>query len=149
MTFSTKSVSSESAAYSIGALSKKTGVKVPTIRYYEQIGLIEAPVRTEGNQRRYKHSGLERLAFIQHARQLGFSLEDIRELVELSLHPEVSCAEANEIAERHLVEVRERIAKLRKLEEELDRITHCEADHIADCQVIETLADHSLCRGEH
>lgn len=149
MTFPTKTSQQDAAAYSIGTLSKKTGVKVPTIRYYEQIGLIDAPVRTEGNQRRYKHSGLERLAFIQHARQLGFSLEDIRELVELSLHPELSCTEANEIAQRHLVEVRERIAKLKKLEAELDRITHCKAHHIAECQVIETLADHSLCSSEH
>lgn len=135
--------------YSIGQLSKRTGVKVPTIRYYEEVGLLEPPVRTEGNQRRYSRAGLERLAFIQHARQLGFSVEDIRELVDLSQHPDISCASANAIAERHLVEVRERIGKLKRLEEELERITACKADHISDCKVIETLADHSLCKSEH
>lgn len=135
--------------FSIGDLSKRTGVKVPTIRYYEQVGLIEAAERTEGGQRRYAKAGLERLAFIQHARQLGFSIEDIRELVELSQHPEQSCNDANEIAERHLDEVRSRIQKLKRLESELARIACCKARNVAHCQVIESLADHALCKSEH
>ena len=68
--------------FSIGDLSRRTGVKVPTIRYYEQMGLVAAPERSEGNQRRYGRQELERLAFIRHARDLGFAVEDIRSLIE-------------------------------------------------------------------
>ena len=70
--------------FSIGDLSRRTGVKVPTIRYYESMGLISSSARSEGNQRRFGQTELERLSFIRHARDLGFSLENIRELVGLS-----------------------------------------------------------------
>jgi len=86
--------------FSIGSLSKKTGVKVPTIRYYEQIGLIDPVVRTEGNQRRYSNTELDRLVFIRHARDLGFSIEAIGKLIELSQLPERICIEANQIARK-------------------------------------------------
>jgi len=135
--------------YSIGELSKRTGVKIPTIRYYEQMGLIDAPERSEGNQRRYFKDGLRRLSFIRHSRDLGFSIEDIRELLELNQHPEKPCQDACNIALRHLDDVQDRIAKLRRLESELNRISNCDADNIASCAVIETLADHSLCETEH
>ena len=87
---------------SIGQLSKRTGVKVPTIRYYEQTGLIDAPERSEGNQRRYSNAELERLAFIRHARDLGFSIEAIRQLLDLSRDPDRPCADANRIAGEQL-----------------------------------------------
>lgn len=135
--------------FSIGELSKSTGVKVPTIRYYEQMGLIAAPERSEGNQRRYTKEGLSRLSFIRHSRDLGFSIDDIKGLLELSQHPEKPCHDAHSIAMRHLIDVRERIAKLRRLERELKRISKCGADNIADCAVIETLADHGLCETTH
>jgi len=135
--------------FSIGELSKRTGVKTPTIRYYEQMGLIDAPERSEGNQRRYSKDGLKRLSFIRHSRELGFSIEDIKGLLELSQHPEKPCNNAHNIATRHLGDVRARIAKLRRLERELKRISGCDADTIADCAVIETLADHSLCEADH
>ncbi len=77
----------------IGTLAKRTGTKVQTIRYYEQIGLLPEPGRTEGGQRRYGDEDLDRLAFIRHARQLGFTLEAIRELLDLSDNPSRSCAE--------------------------------------------------------
>lgn len=135
--------------FSIGALSKRTGVKIPTIRYYEQMGLIEAPERSEGNQRRYTIDGLNRLSFIRHSRDLGFSIEDIKELLELSQHPEKPCRDANSIALQHLKEVQSRIAKLRRLEKELKRLTKCDATDVAHCAVIETLADHKRCETEH
>lgn len=135
--------------FSIGELSKHTGVKIPTIRYYEQMGLIDAPERSEGNQRRYTKDGLSRLSFIRHSRDLGFSIEDIRGLLELSQHPEKPCNDAHSIAVRHLKDVQFRIAKLRRLERELKRISKCDSGHIADCAVIETLADHGLCETEH
>jgi len=135
--------------FSIGQLSKQTGVKIPTIRYYEQMGLIDAPERSEGNQRRYTREGLSRLSFIRHSRDLGFSMEDIRGLLELSQHPEKPCGDAHNIAVQHLKDVQDRIAKLRRLERELKRISKCDADNVADCAVIETLADHGLCETEH
>lgn len=135
---------------SIGDLSRRTGVKVPTIRYYEETGLIEAPERSAGNQRRYDRAALERLAFIRHARDLGIGIEAIRELIELSGHPEKPCAQADRIARAHLEAVRARIARLKRLEDELQRIaTHCDSGTIEDCTVIQALSDHSLCAHEH
>jgi DNA-binding transcriptional MerR regulator len=135
--------------FSIGELSKQTGVKIPTIRYYEQMGLIDAPERSEGNQRRYTKDGFKQLSFIRHSRELGFSIEDIKGLLELHGHPEKPCKDANIIAARNLNEVRSRIAKLRRLERELKRISACRADSVANCAVIEALADHDLCDGDH
>lgn len=136
--------------YSIGDLSKRTGVKVPTIRYYEQMGLLRAAERSEGNQRRYEKSDLERLAFIRHARDLGLSLEAIKELIALSQHREMPCAGADRIAADHLTNVREKIVQLKKLEHELERIvSHCDGHSIEDCYVIRALSDHRLCEHEH
>ncbi|WP_417410723.1 MerR family transcriptional regulator [Hoeflea sp.] len=135
--------------FSIGELSKRTGVKIPTIRYYEQMGLIEAPERSEGNQRRYSKDGLKRLSFIRHSRELGFSIDNIKGLLELSQHPEKPCHDAHNMAARRLQDVQARIAKLQRLEGELKRISECDANTVAHCAVIETLADHSLCEGEH
>ncbi|MCF6344338.1 MAG: helix-turn-helix domain-containing protein [Devosiaceae bacterium] len=136
--------------YLIGELSKQTGVKIPTIRYYEEMGLIEKPHRTSGNQRQYEREGLERLSFIKHARDLGLSIEDIRELVDLSSSPEKSCKQAHEIAHHHLQFIKAKISKLRKLEKELKRIALLDDEgHVGKCKIIASLADHRLCKGEH
>lgn len=136
--------------YTIGELSRRTGVKVPTIRYYEQMGLLSAPDRTEGNQRRYERAELDRLTFIRHARDLGFPIEAIRELLSLSRHPDEPCERADAIAREQLIEVRDKIARLRKLESELDRIVgHCDHHTVGDCYVIRALSDHGLCETEH
>ena len=74
----------------IGTLAERTGTKVQTNRYYEQIRLLPQPERTDGGQRRYRDKDLDRLAFIRHARQLGFTLEAIRELLDLSDNPDRS-----------------------------------------------------------
>lgn len=135
---------------SIGELSKRTGVKIPTIRYYEQMGLIEAPERSRGNQRRYTKQGLERLSFIRHGRELGLAIEDIRELISLSNHPESPCDDAHQIAKRHLISVQTRIKKLKRLEKELKRIsTISDPGHIGECNVIKSLANHKFCETEH
>ncbi len=135
---------------SIGDLAKRTGVKVATIRYYEQMGLISAPDRSEGNQRRYEPRDLDRLSFIRHARDLGLTIEAIRDLLALSEHPEQPCGEADRIAADHLKDVRGKIAKLRKLEHELERIvSNCGAHTVGDCYVIRALSDHALCETEH
>lgn len=136
--------------FSIGVLSKQTGVKVPTIRYYEQMGLIPAPARSDGNQRRYPPAALDRLSFIKHARELGLSIEAVKELLELSESPERTCRNADQIAAEHLEAVREKIAKLQRLEAELDRIASgCEGGKIEQCYVLQALADHGMCANEH
>lgn len=136
--------------YAIGDLSKRTGVKVPTIRYYEQMGLLDAPERSEGNQRRYERTHLERLAFVRHARDLGLTIDAIRELITLSQHRQAPCTDADRIAADHLATVRDKIARLKKLEHELERIvSHCDGHSIEDCYVIRALSDHGLCEHEH
>jgi DNA-binding transcriptional MerR regulator len=136
--------------YSIGELSKRTAVKVPTIRYYEEIGLIEPFDRTAGNQRRYDTEGLRRLTFIKHARDLGLPLDDVRDLIAMEETPGRPCAAAHAIARSHLDHIRERIVRLQRLEAELARIaaTH---DHgtIETCGVLEALGDHHGCSTEH
>lgn len=134
----------------IGDLSRATGVKVPTIRYYEQMGLLSHAERSEGNQRRYSNEERERLAFIRHARDLGLTIDAIRALIDLSQHPERPCKDADRIAVEQLATVRQKIARLRKLEAELERITtHCHSNHVRDCYVIRALANHDLCQNDH
>lgn len=134
----------------IGKLGASAGVKVPTIRYYEQIGLLPEPDRSSGNQRLYPKAAQDRLAFVRHARDLGFPLEAIRDLLSLSDRPDQSCAEADAIARTQLLAVRARIARLRALERELGRmIDQCACGTISDCRVIEVLGDHSHCTHDH
>ncbi len=133
----------------IGELSRRTGVKVPTIRWYEQAGLIEEPGRTSGNQRRYGDADLERLSFIRHARDLGLGIDAIRELIDLGGHPERPCEDADRIAATHLENVRARITRLKRLETELARIADCGGHTIGECRVLSALADHDQCGGEH
>lgn len=134
----------------IGKLGEATGVKVPTIRYYEQIGLLPAPDRSAGNQRLYGTPALNRLAFIRHARELGFPLEAIRDLLSLTDRPDQPCAAADLIAKRQLAAVKARIKRLTALKAELERmIAQCAQGTVADCRVIESLGDHSLCGNDH
>lgn len=134
----------------IGKLGQSAGVKVPTIRYYEQIGLLPEPDRSAGNQRLYPRAALDRLAFIRHARALGFPLEAIRDLLSLSDHPDQSCAAADAIAKAQLAATRARITRLRALEAELERmIGQCARGTISGCRVIEVLGDHAHCAHDH
>jgi DNA-binding transcriptional MerR regulator len=134
----------------IGKLSKTAGVKVPTIRYYEEIGLLPEAERSAGNQRLYGSATMDRLTFIRHARELGFTLEAIRDLLSLSDTPDQSCAAADQIAKAQLVAVRDRLARLRALEVELERmIAQCAQGTIADCRVIKVLGNHDLCGHAH
>lgn len=130
----------------IGQLSAETGTKVPTIRYYEDIGLLPEPERTAGNQRRYGKQQVDRLRFIRHCRDMGFPLADVRALLDLSDDPERSCASADTIARHQLQEVERRLASLASLRQELCRmIDQCAGGTVADCRVIESLADHAHC----
>jgi DNA-binding transcriptional MerR regulator len=134
----------------IGTLAKRTGTKVQTIRYYEDIGLMPVPERTEGGQRRYDSVASDRLAFIRHARDLGFGLDAIRELLDLSDRPDRPCADVDAIARRHLDAVEHRIARLETLRLELRRmVTQCGDGRVADCRVLEALRDHSEYLTDH
>ena len=125
---------------SIGELSRQTGVKVPTIRYYEQVGLLSVPARTEGKQRRYGATDIMRLNFIRHGRELGFEVDDIRELLALSAQPERPCDDADKITARHLAAVDQRISQLTALRGELTRmLDNCNGGRVADCRVLESL----------
>lgn len=138
------------AALGIGALARRSGCKVQTIRYYEQIGLMPEPSRTAGQQRRYTGRQAERLTFIRHARALGFSLDQIRSLLALSDRPDRSCEEVDVIAKENLAAVETRIASLAVLKRELERmLDHSAHGTVSDCRIIEVLSDHRLCGDEH
>ncbi len=134
----------------IGELSAETGVKVPTIRYYESVGLLDAPPRTEGNQRRYGRPALDRLRFIAHARSMGFPMDSLKAMLRLARHKEAPCADLDELARARLAEVDERIEKLTRLRGELSAMldNHCHGT-VADCRIIEVLSDHDECTHEH
>lgn len=139
---------------SIGEMSRRTGVKVPTIRFYEEKGLLEAALRTSGNQRRYDHAALSRLAFIRHARDLGLPLEDIAALISLEGARGAALDRAHDIARRQRQHLRDRIERLQRLERELDRIASaCDGrhDHLEDgsCAVLHAFGDHAPCTGNH
>ncbi|MDM9625959.1 helix-turn-helix domain-containing protein [Rhizobium sp. S152] len=134
----------------IGEASRRSGVKVPTIRYYEGIGLLAAPSRSEGNQRSYETADLRRLTFIRHARELGFEVDAIRTLLSLQDEPNQSCASADAIAKARLVEVEQRIRSLTALKAELEMMVEgCGHGRVDQCRVIEVLADHGECMHSH
>lgn len=126
----------------IGALSKATGVKIETIRWYEQVGLLPAPERVGSNYRAYHEGHLRCLRFIRRARDLGFPLGKVRELLAMSDLLDEPCAEADAIARAHLREVDSKIAELQALRRQLGRIVEgCTRRRIADCAVIGAMRD--------
>lgn len=136
--------------YSIGQLAKECDCKVQTLRYYEEIKLIPTPGRNSGNQRVYSESHRKRVNFIRHSRQLGFSLDQTRQILSLSDEPNQSCSEVNSIAEAHLSDVVYKIERLNDIRKELERmVCACSANKISECRIIEILSDHSLCHFEH
>jgi DNA-binding transcriptional MerR regulator len=128
--------------FSIGQAAKETGLKVPTIRFYEQEGLLPSPARSDSNRRIYSDADIKRLTFVRHTRSLGFELDDIRALLDLSDNPQRPCGEADSIARRQLETVEERLRQLAALKHALVRITTaCEGGKLAgECRVIEALA---------
>lgn len=120
----------------IGKLSKATAVNVETIRYYERIGLLATPSRTESGYRTFSEQDAARLRFIKRGRELGFSLDEIRTMVD---QPEHACTDVDRLVQTHLVEVRQRIADLQRLEAELQRLAGCSESSVRECRIIETL----------
>jgi MerR family mercuric resistance operon transcriptional regulator len=125
---------------SIGALSRLTGVHIETIRYYERVGMLPAPPRTEAGRRTYDKSHQRMLGFIRRARDLGFSLDEIRALMDLDGSGRATCAEVREIASLHLVSVRAKLADLARLEAILsETIAQCTGNLTPKCPVLNIL----------
>ena len=140
----------DTAHLSIGQLAQAAGVHAQTLRYYEAERLLVPSARTPGGQRRYTAADRRRLYFIRHAREFGFPIEQIRELLGLAADRERSCAEVDAIARRHRELVQRRIRLLQELDAELDRmVTECAGGRVTDCRVLEVLGDHDCCRADH
>ena len=125
----------------IGDLARETGTKVVTIRYYEKAGLLPPPERSAGNYRTYDLHTLERLRFIRRCRDLGFSFDQIRELLDLSSDDERDCREVDEITAMHLAAVEQKIADLQALAHELRRISsRCSGGGtISNCRILDAI----------
>jgi MerR family mercuric resistance operon transcriptional regulator len=125
----------------IGALSEQTEVNIETIRYYERIGILPNPPRSAGGHRLYADEHTQRLLFIRRARQLGFSLEQVRELLGLSSGRRLACAKVKSITEQHIADIRRRVRDLQRLERVLSGMAaQCRGDELADCPILEALA---------
>lgn len=128
--------------FTIGVLSRRTGVNIETVRYYERIGLIPEPARSEGGHRLYGGGHLLRLNFVRRARDLGFTLNEVRALLDLAEQRDRPCSEAREVAAMHLTDVRSKIASLRAMEGVLsDMVARCAEGSTPDCPIIEALFD--------
>lgn len=126
----------------IGDLARDTQTKVVTIRYYEKVGLLPAPERSAGNYRSYDTAALQRLRFIRRCRDLGFTLDQVRELLELSTDVERPCDDVDEIAAAHLAEVERKIADLLALAQELRQISaRCSGGGtISNCRILDAIS---------
>ncbi len=130
--------------YPIGAMSRRTGVNIETIRYYERIGIMPEPGRTAGGNRQYDHDHLKRLFFIRRCRQLGFSIEEIRALLAMVDARELSCAEVHAVTIAHLSDIKAKIADLKRLEKALAGMAaECSRGDVPDCPIVETLFEMS------
>jgi DNA-binding transcriptional MerR regulator len=137
---------------SIGVLAERTGSSVPTVRYYEEIGLLPKAQRGRGGQRLYDESDLKRLTFVRRCRDFDLPIETIRELVSLIDNPEQDCSKARDVAELHLTHMRKKLAELRALENGLSRFAtacteRCAGGPARDCVILEDLsAGDNCCR---
>lgn len=130
---------------SIGALSRQIGVGVSAIRYYGEIGLLPAAATSEGGHRLYTPADLKRLAFIRRSRELGFSQDQVRQLLAYADQQDAPCAEVGLLTQRHLEEVRVKIEDLRALERSLEEMaSDCPGESVADCSIIDALYRRSL-----
>jgi MerR family mercuric resistance operon transcriptional regulator len=124
----------------IGELSRLSGVNIETIRYYEKIKVLPAPPRTESGRRVYGPNELRRLAFVRRSRELGFTIDEIRSLLELGAPGNASCREVREVATGHLEDIRTKIKDLVKLERLLAKtIAQCSGRSVPDCPILDIL----------
>ncbi len=132
----------QSAEIRIGELSRLTGCNVETVRYYERVGLLPRPPRSAAQYRLYNSADVRHLAFVRRARELGFTLDEIRTLLALAVADgEDTCAEVRQVAAGHLADIRAKIADLRALERALsDAVQRCDAGELPGCPLIDTLS---------
>lgn len=129
-----------SSLVAIGLVSKRTGCNIETVRYYERVGLLPAPVRSPGGYRLYGDEHLKRLTFVRRARSLGFSIDEVRTLLKLADERKRPCAEVRVVAAAHLEDVRAKIADLRAMERVLsETVARCADGKQSDCPLIEAL----------
>ncbi len=131
--------------FKIGALAELTGTNAPTIRYYEEIGLLKAAMRQGGGQRTYGEADVRRVTFIRRCRELGFSVEQVRSLVGLLEDRERSCMHARDLAKEHLTAVRAKLAELKALERRVSAFIGscdrtCDGGSAADCRIVADLS---------
>lgn len=125
----------------IGRASKSSGVSVKMIRHYETIGLLKKVARTYANYRVYTANDVHTLRFIKRARTLGFSVEDIRELLSLWQNKGRSSASVKKVARGHVEGLRQRVAELQSMLDTLQHLVqHCHGDHRPDCPILDDLA---------
>ncbi|CDN56518.1 Cu(I)-responsive transcriptional regulator [Neorhizobium galegae bv. officinalis bv. officinalis str. HAMBI 1141] len=130
----------------IGALASASGVSTPTIRYYEEIGLLPSAHRTASGQRVYDQSDIARITFMKRCRDFGFSIEQVRVLAGLSVSSDKDCTEVRDIARAHLQDLRERLEELRALERSMSNFveacdTVCAGGVGVDCVIFKDLSD--------
>lgn len=129
------------AGLGIGALSEQTGVNIETIRYYERIGIMPEPPRSTGGQRIYGAPHLKRLVFVRRSRELGFSLDEIRELLRLVDGGDYTCGEVQEMTLTHIADIRRKIAYLRRMERVLkDMAAKCDGGDVPECPILDALS---------
>jgi MerR family mercuric resistance operon transcriptional regulator len=129
-----------SRALSIGDLSRRTGVNIETIRYYERIGLIRAPARTRGGHRAFDGETSRQLGFVRRCRELGFSLDEIRALLALVVDNNFTCDDVRALTEKHLAVVRRKRADLQRMERVLaGMVSECRNGRTPECQIVDAL----------
>jgi len=130
----------ETRGYKIGEMSRETGVNIETIRYYEKIGIMPEPDRTEGGNRQYNRDQLKRLHFVKRCRELGFSISEIRALLDMVDQKDITCSEVHGMTMGHLSAVRQKMADLRRLEKALQSMaSECSRGDVPECPIIDTL----------
>ncbi len=127
-------------AFGIGELSRETGVNIETIRYYERIGIMPEPGRTAGGNRSFGDNHLKRLSFIKRSRELGFSIEEIRALLEMVDRDDICCSDVHDLAVFHINTIRKKISDLKRLEKVLKNMaSECSQGNTPDCPIIDAL----------
>jgi|RhiMetdeSRZDD1v2_1073273.scaffolds.fasta_scaffold78768_5 MerR family mercuric resistance operon transcriptional regulator len=125
----------------IGALSARTAVSIETIRYYERIGILAKPARSNGGHRLFADEHGQRLVFIRRARELGFSLAQVRVLLGLTGGRRLTCAKVKSITEQHIADIRRKVKDLRRLERVLNAmVARCRGDEMPNCPILDALA---------
>ena len=122
--------------FKISELSKTSGVNLETIRYYEKLGLIDAATRQANGYRLFSEKQLNQLSFIKSCRMIGFSLEEIKQLLELQANPQNRCEVADKLTRQHLIQIEQQIAQLNQIKAMLEPFIECQAEDVEHCQII-------------